>query len=561
VKLYNSSVAQWITQSAPLYVDNDAATAGLGSAIAAGSIYIQYDTADDGTATHTLKRWTGSAWTALTYEAKVTEPTSDPENGVYWFNNNLRVDILVSNGSQWYGYRNRYSGTHIMLSASEPTTKPDGDDLIDHDLWIDTADLENYPKIYRYTSGLWEVIDVTDQTTPFGIVFGDARQDDGDGNEDFTSLATSNYVDADAPDPLSYPDGVLLFNTRYSTNNVKQWTTDYTHEGVVIGDRWVTASGNDDEGRPYMGRKAQRIMVIRALAEVIVSNEDLRFESVFFNLIAAPGYVELLDEMVTLNVDKKQHAFIVGDTPPRLKPNATDISNWAQNVNLAASNGENGLTTANPNVGLYYPWGLSTNIDGREVMIPPSTIALRTLAYNDSVAYPWFAPAGYTRGLVTNATTTGYLSDEGEFKAILLNGGQRDVLYENKVNPIAFIPNRGLVVHGQKTLNPISTAMDRINVARLANYLRRQLELLAKPFLFEPNDLHTRDSVRITFERFMADLVGLRAMYDFVVVCDESNNTNERIDRNELWVDIAIQPVKAIEFIYIPVRILNTGEE
>jgi phage tail sheath protein FI len=135
------------------------------------------------------------------------------------------------------------------------------------------------------------------------------------------------------------------------------------------------------------------------------------------------------------------------------------------------------------------------------------------------------------------------------------------VLYLNKINPIAFIPNRGLIVYGQKTLNPTSTAMDRINVARLTNYLRYQLEMLAKPFLFEPNDLQTRDSVRITFERFLADLVGLRALYDFVVVCDETNNSGERIDRNELWIDVAIQPVKAIEFIYIPIRILNTGED
>jgi len=115
-------------------------------------------------------------------------------------------------------------------------------------------------------------------------------------------------------------------------------------------------------------------------------------------------------------------------------------------------------------------------------------------------------------------------------------------------------------VFGQKTLSPVASALDRINVARLIVYLRYQLDLIAKPFLFEPNDRITRDQVVDTFNRFMEDLVSKRALFDFLVVCDESNNTPARIDRNELYIDIAIQPVKAIEFIYIPLRIKNTGE-
>jgi phage tail sheath protein FI len=83
---------------------------------------------------------------------------------------------------------------------------------------------------------------------------------------------------------------------------------------------------------------------------------------------------------------------------------------------------------------------------------------------------------------------------------------------------------------------------------------------MAQPFLFEPNDTYTRDQVLEVFNGFMADLITKRALYDFLVVCDDSNNTPTRIDRNELWIDVAIQPVKAIEFIYIPVRIKNTGE-
>ncbi|RYD66604.1 MAG: hypothetical protein EOP83_04620, partial [Verrucomicrobiaceae bacterium] len=218
------------------------------------------------------------------------------------------------------------------------------------------------------------------------------------------------------------------------------------------------------------------------------------------------------------------------------------------------------LSTADIYTGIYYPWGLGTNIDGTEVMIPPSTMALCTMAYNDSVAYPWYAPAGFQRGLVTAANTVGYLTDEGEFKPVLLNPGQRDTLYENKINPIAFMPSRGLVVYGQKTLSPLTSALDRINVARLANYLKYNLDNLMKPFLFEQNDQQTRDSAKLTVQRFLAGLVTLRALEDFAVLCDETNNTPERRDRNELWVDILIKPLKAIEFIYVPVRIRNSSD-
>jgi len=102
--------------------------------------------------------------------------------------------------------------------------------------------------------------------------------------------------------------------------------------------------------------------------------------------------------------------------------------------------------------------------------------------------------------------------------------------------------------------------LDRINVARLTVYLRRQLEILARPYLFEPNDAGTRDQVKAAADALLLELVGLRGIYDFVTVCDTTNNTPARVDKNELYLDVAIEPVKAIEFIYIPLRIKNTGE-
>ena len=105
-----------------------------------------------------------------------------------------------------------------------------------------------------------------------------------------------------------------------------------------------------------------------------------------------------------------------------------------------------------------------------------------------------------------------------------------------------------------------SSALDRINVSRLAVFLRTQLDLIGKPFIFEPNDELTRNEIKAAVESFLLELVGQRALFDFLVVCDETNNTPTRVDRNELYVDIAIEPVKSVEFIYIPLRIKNTGE-
>jgi phage tail sheath protein FI len=102
--------------------------------------------------------------------------------------------------------------------------------------------------------------------------------------------------------------------------------------------------------------------------------------------------------------------------------------------------------------------------------------------------------------------------------------------------------------------------LDRINVARLVGFLRRSLQDFAAAFVFEPNDKITRDEMKEGIESILNDLVAKRGVFDYLVVCDETNNTADRIDRNELYVDIAIEPVKAAEFIFIPIRIKNTGE-
>ena len=525
LKTFNVTTGAWDQTLVPIYpLSHESSLSTV-----TGSVYLSHD---DVEAIFEFHKYNGSAWVALGETDSSTAPTSPPTDGTLWYNNlNLTVNIKVSHNGAWVPYRTFYTQTDangVILLGSQPTAQSTGAPLVQDDLWVDTSDTENWPKLYRYTAGLWKAIDVTNNIDPInGIAFGEASN---------TSA-------------LNFSEGMKLYDLAASTNDVKQY--------VALTDSWTNVSGYQTNGVPYFGRKAQRQLIVKQLAATISSNEDIRAETVYFNLLAAPGYIELIDEMVTLNTDMKQVAFIVGDTPSRLASDGASITAFA--TNAAAGNTEAGVSTFDPYVGMYYPWGLGTNVDGNEIMIPPSTIALRTMAYNDSISYQWMAPAGFTRGLVTNATSVGYLDSSGDFKASFLNNGQRDILYSNSINPIAYIPNRGLVVYGQKTRSNLATSMDRINVARLINYLRYNLDNLSKPFLFEPNDLQTRESVKTSFERFMSNLVGLRGLYDFIVVCDESNNTPDRIDNHELWIDIAIQPVQTIEFIYIPVRIVATG--
>ena len=517
------------------------------------------------------------------------EPRNIAEEGTLWFDADVGLDengvstadLLVKDGTGW---RNivipgttsaDYNGdveSNGIVFYNQPTDPVKTLSVTDTSIWLDSSDTANYPALYRRTNSKWVAIDKTDQSTINGIVFADARPS-FDYVYDTTAQGLNNGggsnpdMDLGVPDPDLYPDGMLLFNTRASSMVVKEMQQtfligyDPVSGNEIYDPRWVNISGNKTNGSMYAGADAQKKVVTTAMNEQLVGNDDIRAEALFFNLIATPGFPECMDEMVSLNIDRKETAFVVGDTPFDLKSDGTSLQNWATNTAGADDNGSEGLITADPYVGVYYPSAYTTNVDGTAVVAPASHVALRTIGYNDQVAYPWFAPAGTQRGRVANASAVGYIDDEGEFVSVALNQGQRDVLYSNNINPIAFIPNQGLVVYGQKTRSGVASALDRINVARLVNYIRYQADVIARPFLFEPNDKITRDNVVDVFNRFMSELVTLRGVYDFVVVCDTSNNTPGRIDRNELWIDIAIQPVKSVEFIYIPIRIRNTGED
>jgi len=570
-----------------------------------------------------------SGWRVLEYVAGDSAPTVNPVDGRLWYYGATNeVDIMINDNNNWVGYRTvssdirgynltQTNATGPLISASEPTQQVNGNDLAYGDLWINTSDLENYPDLYRWENidgvDQWVTLDNSDQTTENGVLFADARWS-ATGTVDpvtgafpsITSLLTSNYVDADVPNPGLFPSGTLLFNTRRSGFNIKSYRGNYfnpqnfdipAYDAATVypvGSRvlfnvtafvkvasasagvsptdasvwqplatatWVTASGNKADGSPIMGRQAQRSMIVSAMKAGIDTNIEIREDQRQFNLIACPGYPELILNMIGLNNSRNNTAFVVGDTPLRLPANGTDIVSWATNNGGLGFPTGDGLTTSDPFAAVFYPSCQTTDLSGNPVVQPASHMMLRTIIRNDVVAFPWLAPAGTRRGVVDNASAIGFINPRtGEFQTTGITQGLRDVLYENRVNPVTFIPGVGITNFGNKTIQSATTALDRINVARLIAFIRGRLEGIGKQFLFEPNDQITRDEIKNAINGLMIDLVAKRGVYDFLVVCDTSNNTPSRIDRNELYVDIAIEPVKSVEFIYIPLRIKNTGE-
>jgi len=169
----------------------------------------------------------------------------------------------------------------------------------------------------------------------------------------------------------------------------------------------------------------------------------------------------------------------------------------------------------------------------------------------DDTRDPWFSPAGYNRGVIKNVIKLPYNPDKAD----------RDILYKNKVNPVITQPGQGTLLFGDKTLLAKPSAFDRINVRRLFIVLEKAIATAAKYTLFEFNDEFTRAQFRNMVEPFLRDVQGRRGIFDFRVVCDETNNTGEVIDGNRFVGDIYIKPARSINFIQLNFVAVRTGVE
>lgn len=259
-----------------------------------------------------------------------------------------------------------------------------------------------------------------------------------------------------------------------------------------------------------------------------------------YNVITVPGlYQSVNSAVISLLLTNTQNR---GDAIAVVDLVSKDVSN-INTVVSEASEIDNSYAAA------YWPWvQVNAPNTGKLTWVPPSTIIPSVYAYNDRIAAPWFAPGGFTRGGLSVVQAAKKLSPD-----------DRDTLYLGKVNPIATFPGQGVVAYGQKTLQQKASALDRINVRRLLIELKSYIGQIANTLVFEQNTIATRNRFLSQVNPYLDSIQQRQGLYAFKVVMDESNNTADVIDRNQLVGQIFIQPTRTAEFIILDFNVTPTG--
>ena len=268
----------------------------------------------------------------------------------------------------------------------------------------------------------------------------------------------------------------------------------------------------------------------------LLSNKD----DYQFNVLLTPGlydgdYSSQISSIITNTQNRGDNIFVLD--PVKYNSNVSSVvaSAATRNTSYAAE---------------YWPWCQIVDPGtGNLAWVPASTVIAGVYAYNDSVSEPWFAPAGINRGGLSQVV-------RAEQK---LAQSQRDTLYTGKVNPIATFPGTGVVVYGQKTLQTRASALDRVNVRRLLIALKSYISQVANNLVFEQNTIATRNQFLSQVNPYLTSVQQRQGLYAYKVIMNDTNNTPDVIDRNELVGQIYLQPTKTAEFIYLDFNVTPTG--
>ncbi len=270
----------------------------------------------------------------------------------------------------------------------------------------------------------------------------------------------------------------------------------------------------------------------------LLANKD----DYMFNLITAPGLIKANGKQTGELTTMVNNAQTRGDNLA-----IVDLVNWNTGVTTVTAGA---AAIDSSYAATYWPWLQTIDPDlNSKVWVPASTMIPGVYAFNDRAGEAWFAPAGLNRGALNTVL-------RAERK---LPNGTRNTLYTANVNPIATFPNTGVTVFGQKTLQKAASALDRINVRRLLIQLKSYISQVADNLVFEQNTITTRNNFLSQVNPFLESVQQRQGLYAFKVVMDDSNNTPDVIDRNELVGQIYIQPTKTAEFIYLDFNVQPTG--
>ena len=301
--------------------------------------------------------------------------------------------------------------------------------------------------------------------------------------------------------------------------------------------------GDSLAGDPLFGKDGAAADAIQGLTtndytssiSILKNKDDYKFKTLIIpglNQSQHESTVETVIENTTLRGDNLFVADVV------------DYGNTTNTVTAEAGEIDSSFAAA------YWPWVLVKSTElGRNVWCPASTVIPGVYSKNDSLAAPWFAPAGLTRGGISNVVKV-------EKK---LPKATRDTLYANKVNPLATFPGQGIVVFGQKTLQNAKSALDRVNVRRMLLDVKDTVNGFAKSILFEQNTDTTRNKFLSLVNPYLENLVQRNGLYAYQVKMDGQNNTADVIDRNQLVGQVFLQPTKTAEFIVLDFVLTQTG--
>jgi phage tail sheath protein FI len=272
-----------------------------------------------------------------------------------------------------------------------------------------------------------------------------------------------------------------------------------------------------------------------SMIDLLANTDDYKFNALYTPGLFAELHTTQTNQIIANTQDRGDNIYVL------------DLVDFASSETSIISEANN-LDTSY--AASYWPWcQIKDPATGKNVWVPASTMIAGVYAYNDKVAEPWFAPAGINRGGLSRVI-------RAEQK---LNQTTRDNLYLNKVNPIATFPGVGVVVYGQKTLQSAASALDRVSVRRLLIQLKSYISQVALNLVFEQNTAATRNQFLSQVNPYLETVQQRQGLYAFKVIMDDTNNTPDIIDRNELIGQIYLQPTKTAEFIYLDFNITPTG--
>jgi phage tail sheath protein FI len=352
------------------------------------------------------------------------------------------------------------------------------------------------------------------------------------------------------PDQVNGNNDLIYFyigNNETSASGVPMVTTRRTFLGFTDYD---VANGFDKLTGELPGSGLGDLTgeILKAWQEYFTNPEEIEID-----LLIDPDYVDnikrYLDQIckeirkdcfAVLNVRKDRILNVTNNKP---------VSSPYQSMKRYVQNDLNINSSYSAIYGNYFK--IYDRFAEKERWVPASGYVSAVMAFTDFSAAQWWAPAGLNRGIISNVVDV----------AVNPNKGQRDILYYNRINPIVDFVGEGIVIWGQKTLQSKASAFDRINVRRLFLYLEKTIKRFARFYLFEFNDDFTRSRFRGTVNPFLSEVKARRGVFDYLVVCDETNNTPEVIDRNEFRAEILVKPTRVAEFIKLTFTAVGTGVE